>query len=97
MFTLQKWIPEEKLTNYLCYNRLAGRYLKEHPDMIDWKHLSFSDHPFAFELLEKNPGKMYCVVCSNPTAVKHLEKNPDQINWNYLSLNPAAIPLLEKT
>ena len=96
MFTLQKWIPEDKLTKYLCYNRLAGRYLQEHPEKIDWKYLSFSDHPFAFELLEKNPGKMYSWVCSNPSAVKYLEKNPNQINWNYLSENSNAIELLKE-
>jgi len=48
MFTLQKWIPEEKLTKYLCYNRLAGRYLQEHPDKIDWNQLSAN--PAIFEL-----------------------------------------------
>ena len=73
--------------------------VKENPDKIYWRGLSYNPSNEAIDLLKANPDKIvYYELSRNNSsqAIKLLEANQDKINWYDLSANPVAIHLLEK-
>lgn len=73
----------------------AVKYLKAHPEIINWTTLSANRSPEAIELLRENPRKINWFHASyNPAAIELLRENPHKIKYIMLSGNPAARDLL---
>ena len=96
-YQLLDWIDSSKLSyKILSLNPHphAIHLLEQHPDKIDWEHLS--RNPSAMHLLERHPEKIdWWNLSSNPSAMHLLERHPEKIDWANLSRNPAAKHLFE--
>lgn len=77
------------------------KFLKIHPELIDWEYLSSNEHPDAVELLESNLEKVSwddLALNKCPRAIAIFAKNPEKIHIDLFSCNehPDAIKLLRR-
>lgn len=82
-------------------NPICIRWLREHPDEIDWTTLCKQTYPAAIRMIESNLDRL-CeksrrVLCGNPAAVSIIRQwDPSVWSSMELSSNPSAVFLLEQ-